>query len=321
MNTKIILVVLGEPNSVFSELLFKYFNSTKFKKNQNKIVLIGSKDLLLKQMKKLGYDFVFNEITNIKNSSKKVINIVNVKYNFKEVFTKVSKSSNNYIKECFEVSLKLIKLHKIKKLINGPVSKTHFLNKKFPGITEYIGCKTNTKNQVMLIYNKKLSVTPLTTHLPIKNVAKYIKKKKIIDTVIKIDNFYKSSLGKKPTIAILGLNPHCETTSKISEEKREIIPAINFLKNKNIKVNGPISADTFFLEKNINKYDVVVGMYHDQVLTPIKSLFKFNAINVTLGLPFIKVTPDHGPNNAMVGLNKSDPSSVFYALDFLNKIR
>ena len=77
MNTKIILVVLGEPNSVFSELLFKYFNSTKFKKNQNKIVLIGSKDLLLKQMKKLGYDFVFNEITNIKNSSKKVINILN----------------------------------------------------------------------------------------------------------------------------------------------------------------------------------------------------------------------------------------------------
>ena len=80
-------------------------------------------------------------------------------------------------------------------------------------------------------------------------------------------------------------------------------------------------ADTFFLEKNIKKFDVVVGMYHDQVLTPVKTLFKFNAINITVGLPFIKITPDHGPNFKMIGKNKSDPASIFYAFNFLNKIR
>ena len=92
------------------------------------------------------------------------------------------------------------------------------------------------------------------------------------------------------------------------------------IKNK-IKVEGPFPADTFFLEKNLKKFDVVIGMYHDQVLTPIKTLFNFDAINVTLGLPFIKVTPDHGPNQEMIGTNKSDPSSIFLAIDFLNKIK
>jgi len=173
---------------------------------------------------------------------------------------------------------------------------------------------------VMLIYNKSLAVSPLTTHIPIKNVSKFIKKNKIINNVTKINNFYKSKLKKNPNIAIMGLNPHCETINNISEEKKEIIPAIKYLINKKIKVRGPIAADTFFLKKNLKKFDVVVGMYHDQVLTPSKTLFKFEAINITIGLPFIKITPDHGPNIDMIGKNKSDPSSIFYAFDFLNKI-
>ena len=128
-------------------------------------------------------------------------------------------------------------------------------------------------------------------------------------------------MGKNPNIAVLGLNPHCETTSKMSEESKEIVPAINFLKRKKIKVEGPIAADTFFLKKNLKKFSVVLGMYHDQVLAPAKTLFKFEAINITLGLPFIKITPDHGPNYEMIGQNKSDPSSIFYALNFLNKVK
>ena len=77
----------------------------------------------------------------------------------------------------------------------------------------------------------------------------------------------------------------------------------------------------FFMKKNIKTFDVVIGMYHDQVLTPAKTLYKFDAINITIGLPFIKITPDHGPNFNMIGKNKSDPSSIFNAFDFLNKIK
>ena len=129
------------------------------------------------------------------------------------------------------------------------------------------------------------------------------------------------NLKKIPKIAILGLNPHCESIHKISEEEKEIIPAIKFLKKKKINVLGPLSADTFFIKKNIENFDVVIGMYHDQVLTPIKTLFKFKAINITIGLPFVKVTPDHGPNYEMLGQNRSDPKSILYAFDFLNEIK
>ena len=128
-------------------------------------------------------------------------------------------------------------------------------------------------------------------------------------------------MKKKPNIAILGLNPHCETIDSKNEENKIIIPSIKILKKKQIDVKGPFSADTFFINKNIEKFDVVVGMYHDQVLTPIKTLFNFDAINITLGLPFIRVSPDHGPNTEMVGKNISDPSSIFCAMEFFNNIK
>ena len=320
MSTNKILIILGEPNSTFSEVLFKYFRSKFFKQNKNKIILIGNKKLFQSQMIKLKYNFKIKEISSLQKYTAKEINIINVDYKFKKTFSEITSNSKKYIEKCFELGLKLVEEKKAQFIINGPVSKKHFLNKKFPGITEYVANKTNSKEPVMLIYNDNLSVSPLTTHIPIKNVYKYVKKRRIINNALKINKFYRSILNKNPQIAVLGLNPHCETISKISEERNEIIPAIKYLTKKRIKISGPFSADTFFLEKNIKKYDVVIGMYHDQVLTPAKTLFKFEAINITLGLPFLKITPDHGPNYQMVGKNKSDPSSIFYAFNFLNKL-
>ena len=197
MNTKTILIVLGEPNSTFLEVLFKYFKSSNFKNNKKKIILIGSKQLVEKQMKILKYKIKINEIDNIYNFKHKFINIINVNYNFSKAFTNITSNSNDYIENCFDLAIKLIKKNNLNMLINGPVSKTHFLQKRFPGITEYVGFKTKTKQQTMLIYNSRLSVCPLTTHIPIKNVAEKIKKKKLINTVSKINSFYKSKLKKK----------------------------------------------------------------------------------------------------------------------------
>ena len=102
---------------------------------------------------------------------------------------------------------------------------------------------------------------------------------------------------------MLGLNPHCETTDKFSEEKKIILPAIKYLKKKKIKIKGPFPADTFFIKKNLQKYDVVIGMYHDQVLTPMKTIYEFDAINITLGLP--QNYADHGPNEKMLVSHRS----------------
>jgi len=188
------------------------------------------------------------------------------------------------------------------------------------GITEYLAKKTKKNNSVaMLIYNKKLSVSPITTHLPLKDVHKNITQKKIYTHIKLITEFYKKNFKKKPKIAITGLNPHCESNFKDCEEDAIIMPAIKSLKASNFKVEGPFSADTIFIKEHLEKFDVIIGMYHDQVLTPMKALFGFDAINITLGLPFVRISPDHGPNSSMLGKNLSNPKSLTEALKFLDK--
>ena len=319
MSTKYILIVHGEPFSIFSEVLGKYFiKKRQFKK---KIIIIGNKQLLKKQLKKLKYNFPLNEIKNYLDSEINLINIIDINFSHKEIFSNISRKSNKYIEDCFKKSLDILKSNNDFILINGPISKKTFLNKKYSGITEYLSQKTNSRDEVMLIYNNKLSVSPLSTHIPIKNVTRQVKKDRIVKNVINIDNFYKNILKKESKVAVLGLNPHCETTDKFSEEDKIIKPSINYLKKRGLNISGPFSADTFFIKKNLSKYNVVLGMYHDQVLTPMKTLFNFDAINITLGLPFIRISPDHGPNSEMAGKNKSDPSSFFCAMEFAEKIR
>ncbi len=318
MNIENILIPTTEPKSIFLEILFKYFKSKKFSKNKKKIILIGDSSLISKQAIKLKFKKKFNVISDIAEAKKEIINLINIR--LKNTDKNLSNDSSEYISSSFNKSLTILNKNKKTVLINGPINKKEFLKKKHLGITEYLAHKTKSKSPVMLIYNKKISVSPLTTHLPIKKVARNITKIKIIKHIKIINNFYIKNLNSIPNIAVLGLNPHCETTDKISEEKKEIIPAINNLKKNGIFVSGPFSADTFFIKKNIDKYDVVVGMYHDQVLTPLKTIFNFNAINITIGLPFIRVSPDHGPNSEMYGKNKSDPASIFCAMEFFNKI-
>jgi len=318
MNTKYIVIVLAEPYSIFSEVLGKYF-SKKFR-SKKKIIIIGNIKLFEDQLKALRYKIELNEINNLSDAVLNKINIINIYFEYKKVFGKISSKSNNYIENSFKKSLQII-LQNPKDfiLINGPVSKKSFLKKKYLGITEYLSKKTKSKNEAMLIYNDKISVTPITTHVPLKKIAKKVTKDRICNKIFEINNFYKNILKRKVKIAILGLNPHCETTDKFSEEEKIILPSIRFLRKNRINIDGPFSADTFFLKKNINKYDVAVGMYHDQVLTPIKTLYNFNAINITIGLPFVRISPDHGPNSDMLGKNKSDPSSFYYAMRFAEK--
>ena len=318
MSKKPILIVAGEPYSIFSEIFFKSLKRFKFKRP---IVLIASKDIFNQQMKKLGYKFKFEEID--KNLSKKiinkrnVINIIDIKFNFKKTFDKITDKSNKYIENCFFTAHNLFRDKKAYALINGPISKKNFLKNKYLGITEYLAKKNKIKNFAMLIYNKNFSVSPITTHIPIKKVSSQISKNKIINQVSLIKKFYYSEFNRNIKIGITGLNPHCESNFYDSEEKRIIAPAIKYLKKRNFKVIGPLPADSLFMSKNLNAFDVVIGMYHDQVLTPIKTIHNFDAINITLGLPYLRISPDHGTNNQMLGKNKSNPTSLISAIKFL----
>ena len=320
MIKKPILIVAGEPNSIFLEIFFKSIQKIKIK---SPIILIASHKLLKLQMIKLNFKkkitiLDYKNILNYKLDNKS-INLVNVDYNVNKAFEKISSKSNNYIKKSFDIAFEILSKYKFKKLINGPISKKSFLKKKYLGITEYISEKFSIDHNAMLIYNKSLSVSPITTHLPLKLVSRKINKKNIINKIKLISNFYKNFFKFKPRIAILGLNPHCESIDNFNEDEKIIKPTIKILKKKGYKISGPFSADTIFIKKNRLKFDVIVGMYHDQVLTPLKTLYEYDAINITLGLPFIRVSPDHGPNEQFLGKNVSNPLSLIKAISFLDK--
>ena len=316
---KPIIIVAGEPNSIFIEIFFKALK----KKIKSPIILVASYKLLKLQMKKLKYkkkiltlDYKKLQNYNLDNRS---INLININYNVTRAFDKISVKSNKYIEKSFKIGLDIIKTGISNKFINGPISKKSFLKKKYLGITEYISEKFLSNNTAMLIYNKNLAVSPITTHLPLKLVNKKINKKNIKNKVKLIVNFYKTFLKLNPQIAILGLNPHCESIDRFNEDEKILKPVVKELKMIGYKVSGPLSADTIFLKENRKKFDVIVGMYHDQVLTPIKTIYEYDAINITLGLPFIRISPDHGPNERMLGKNKSNPLSLIKAISFLDK--
>ncbi|MDC3152084.1 4-hydroxythreonine-4-phosphate dehydrogenase PdxA [Candidatus Pelagibacter sp.] len=315
MKNKFVVIVCGDPKSTFNEILIKTLKNKFLKKIKFPIILVCSKKLFENELKRFKAKVNLNSFSIEKGLYKKGIYIIDIPLDFKNLSLN---KKNSYIMRSFQKGLDLIKEKKSLALINGPISKKTFLKGKYKGITEFLAFKTNTFNEVMLIFNKKLSVSPITTHVPINKVTQKIKKNIIVNKIESINNFYIKFLGYKPSIAITGLNPHCETFVGKNIEKTEILPAIKILRKKKIKALGPFSADTIFLKENRKKFDVIIGMYHDQVLAPIKTIFGFNAINITIGLPFVRITPDHGPNFKMFGLNKSNPDSLIQALNFIN---
>jgi len=319
-----IAIIAGEPNSISSEIIFK---SWKLRKRypHRPFFIIGSVKLLNLQKKKLKQSIKINVIKKNfkkKDLQKNALPVYNVNYSQQKPFQKISTKSNKYIFKCFDEAIKLIKYNKIQGFINCPVSKETLFNKKHQGVTEFLSKKAgNSGKEVMLLYNKNLSVSPLTTHIPLNKVSKKIIKKNIIKKINTINKFYKKIFYKKPNIGILGLNPHNFSSQKISEEKKVISPAIKIIRGKKIKVTGPISPDTSFMLYKKNKFDVIFGMYHDQVLTPYKALFKYNAINITLGLPYIRISPDHGIAQNIVGQNIANPRSLIESVKFFSLIK
>jgi len=321
---KSIAIIAGEPNSISSEIIFKSWHLRK-KYPHKPFFIIGSINLLNLQKKKLNYTFEIKKIEKnftINDLKTNNLPVYDINYKQKKPFMSLSSKSNNYIFKCFDAASKFAENKKILGFVNCPVAKEFLFQKKHQGITEYLSNKYNKKGkEVMLIYNKNLSVCPITTHIPLKLVSSKIKKHNIVEKVKVINNFYIKMLNKKPNFAILGLNPHNFSSLKKSIEKEIISEAISKLLKFKIRVSGPIPTDSSFMASNKRKYDVIVGMYHDQVLTPFKALYNYDAINITLGLPYIRISPDHGVGVNLIGKNKANPKSLIESLKFFNHLK
>ncbi len=321
MSNKIIIVA-GDPNSINSEIIYKTWKHLD-KTTKNKIYLIASFKLFEHQFKKLKKKIYLSKVNNLMSRDKSnSLKVIDIPVKFENPFNVSKSEATKYLSKCLNLAHRLSESNRVKGFINCPINKRLISKSRKVGLTEYLAskCKIYDKSEVMLIHNKKLSVVPITTHIDIKDVSKKVTSGVIIKKINTLNKFYKKIFKKKPKIAILGLNPHNAELRKNSEEVKQINPAIKKLKKNGISISNLLVSDTVFIS-NYKKFDVIVGMYHDQVLSPFKTLFKFDAINITLGLNYIRLSPDHGPAYDLIGKNKSSFLSLFRCINFFKKLK
>ena len=318
INEKII-ILSGDPNSINSEIIFKSWK--KINKSIKKIYLISNYELIKKQFKILKYKIKTQKVEDINElSNNDNLKILNVDLKYSNPFNVEKKSASSFIIKSLNLGHKLAQnKQSVLGLINCPINK-NLLPKRFIGATEFFAdkCKIKKNSEVMLIKNNILSVSPITTHLEVKKIPQNINKLVIINKVKQINSWFKKVYKIKPNIAVLGLNPHNSELKK-TLKKKIIIPAIRTLKKLGLKVSGPLVADTIFIN-DYKKFDVIVGMYHDQVIAPFKTLFKFDAINMTLGLKYLRLSPDHGTAKDIIFKNKANPYSLIKCINTILKL-
>lgn len=186
----------------------------------------------------------------------------------------------------------------------------------FPGHTEYLAHLTGVRRAVMMLASDKLRVVPLTIHMPLAQVPGAIDKQSVFDTGEIILTSLRRDFGiLNPRLAVAGLNPHAGEDGVLGGEDAAIVaPAVAALAARGFAVRGPLSADTLFHDEARKNYDAALCMYHDQALIPAKTLAFWDGVNVTLGLPIVRTSPDHGTALDIAGTGRADPRSMIAAI-------
>ena len=312
----IIAVTLGDPAGIGPDL-----GVLLAQKNLGKrIIFLADPSLLKDSAKKLKKTIKVNILQNISSkalSGNKVINVLPIKLNTKNTPGKLNPNNSEYVISTIKTAAELCISGKAAAMVTGPISKSVLNNGgyKITGHTEFLAdiCK---KKSVMMLMNPYMKVALHTMHVPLESVKDYITKKSLIETITIINKDLKNKFNiKNPKILVTGLNPHAGEDGMLGSQDNKIIsPTIKQLQKKKIQVDGPIPADTAFLKKNIKKYDIILTMYHDQGLPVIKFNNFKKTVNVTLGLPIIRVSVDHGTALDLVGTGNIDISSFMEAI-------
>ena len=302
----------GDPAGIGPEICLKSLQEIN---NPKDFELIGDIDFYRKLSKDLNLNLSFEETLHTKNS----ILVKNIKLDSEVVSGSPNVANSKYTLDVLLTgSLGAIN-KEYAALVTGPINKK-IINDygfEFSGHTEFLADISQTKSVVMLLANSKVKVALLTTHIPLNKVSESISTKKIIETIkILNENLKRLWKIKNPKICVLGLNPHAGEGGFMGSEEIEIIePAINALLSEKICVEGPISADTAFIKEKTSKYDAYLAMFHDQGLPVLKSMGFGDSVNITLGLPFTRISVDHGTAYELAGKNKADPSSFKRAME------
>lgn len=316
-----IAITMGDPSGIGPEISLKALDNNL--QYREKCIIYGSKRILeyyknlLKINSEINYindsdDFIENKINVINIEAQKDINIGTVdSYSGKLAF--------EYIKKAIYDSLD----NKVAGVVTCPINK-EALNKggiHYQGHTEIFADLTNTKTYSMMLWSDKLIVDHVSTHVPLKEACDLVKKDRVLECIELLDGALKKLKGSNYKLAVAGLNPHASENSMFGDqEEKEIFPAVKKAQEKGINVEGPVPPDTVFFKASNEIYDGVVCMYHDQGHIPLKLLDFYNGVNVTLGLPIIRTSVDHGTAFDIAGKGEANEKSLIQAIKLAEKL-
>jgi len=322
----VIGVTMGDPSGIGPEIILKSFSDAEI--SNSRIVVIGDFNIM-----KSAYDmlkissFRLNRTDEISDCifGNEVLNILDLGLmETSQLLTgKVNAASGSAAFESLKKAIGLANNKDIDAIATAPLNKEaiHLAGHNYAGHTEILAELTNTRDYAMLLHDKKLSVIHVSTHISLLEAVTALKRERIEKVIQLADYSMKRLLGRSPAIAVAGLNPHAGENGLFgNEEIREIIPAIKNMKAKGFNVEGPVPPDTVFLKAVNGLFDVVVAMYHDQGHIPLKLLGFCTGVNITVGLPFIRTSVDHGTAFEIAWSGKAGEESMVQAIKLAVKL-
>ncbi|MFZ7132374.1 MAG: 4-hydroxythreonine-4-phosphate dehydrogenase PdxA [Eubacteriales bacterium] len=310
-------ITMGDPAGVGPEIILKALSRNDTLKN--KCIIYGSINILTYYNNLLKYKLSLNEIKEPQDFHINCINVIDVvdfepsKLNLGKVDPICGDAAYFYVERAIHDALD----NYIQAVVTAPINKEalRLAGHQYDGHTEIFAKLTNTKKYSMMLADKNLRVMHISTHTSLRNACNLVKKERIKEVVTLANDTLLRMNISNPKIAVAGLNPHSGEGGLFGDEEvNEIIPAINEMKENGFNVFGPIPPDVVFLRAHHGHYDMVIAMYHDQGHIPLKLLGFNTGVNVTIGLPIIRTSVDHGTAFDIAGKDMADETSLLEAI-------
>ncbi len=316
----IIGVTMGDPSGIGPEIILKSYIHPLI--NKMGIMVIGDYKILEKCAEKLKINsFTLNKIEKTEDfiQSNTVLNVLDMDLIDLDEFQpgKVQIACGNAAFQYVKKAVELANNKQIASIATAPLNKEamHKAGHNFPGHTEILAHYTNTKDYAMLLYDAKLNVIHVSTHVSLKGAIEQLKSERVEKVIQLADNYMNKIVKRKPKIAVAGINPHAGENGLFGDEEINIInPAVKKMKDLGIDVEGAVPPDTVFLKAIEGNYDIVVAMYHDQGHIPLKLLGFHSGVNITAGLPIIRTSVDHGTAFEIAWQGKAKEDSMIEAI-------
>jgi 4-phospho-D-threonate 3-dehydrogenase / 4-phospho-D-erythronate 3-dehydrogenase len=319
----IIALTLGDPAGIGPEIIVKAFQD-ELLPIENQILVIGDAELLKKTVKQIAPKIRIHPVTSPHEGRYQTYTIDVIDLNNVPEALPMGKPSTEGGKASYEAIQKAVELalkDEVTAITTAPINKKslHMAGHTFPGHTELLGHLTDSKNPSLMMEGNSLRVVLVTTHLALDQVKSQITEEKVLQSIRQTNAWLQKHVKEIPSIAVVGLNPHCGDGGIFGQEETEfILPAIKTAQNEDIQASGPYPADALFQRAASEKYDAVICMYHDQGMIPVK--MNGMSVNITMGLPILRTSVDHGTAYDIVGYNKASAENLKLALKTASRL-